>query len=1323
MADTTTELEVLDQIAEVLGGQSGQYETVVPVLQQIKELLASGITDPESIAEAVTAWLDEHPEATTTVQDGSITVMKLAQDVIGLLDDKADIDGYYSQLTAGLAENLIGRGDAVPAEYLYRTAGGTADIEDGIATIDCIKGNTLVWNQFCGNNASTSTLDGVTATYNGDGSWTMNGTESANGYRYFASSLRLYAGHSYLVKGCPSGGSSDTYYISISGAGVDYGNGGINTNLGADTTVGTLQFHVKAGVTLNNVTVWPQLFDLTLMFGAGNEPATVEEFEALFPMPYYPYSAPKLLPVDIRGVETVGFNAYNPSTGEAELLGGHQYQISGTYTQLSYSTGESIALDSDGIFTPSENGTLTVTGGNATDTCVHLVWSGYRNGEYEEYWSAERPIDTSRFFPTGLKKVGDKADALYADHYDTVIGAVDLGTLTWTAYSGGFYSYAIADALAGSATNRYDHITCAPYTSQNVASLSELSDKCCSIDSGRYIQVKDSSYATAADFTAAMSGVILYYELATPTTTEIDPPLNLSYKVSDFGTERIMVDETADAPQSAPVPMEVEYGINAIDTIRRLPTEYQSHKSMGQLTAALESSLGIDITETWDEDDQRYEYEIDSLEIGADKIADGAVTDAKLAQTGGVLSRVDDMESRVATLYDLDERSATTGTDNYALNAVGKAVSTSGSRIDKYPVTQGDVLFLSVSKDNDGVFQFMKSSANPLYNIDNMVGQNVTERFTGFVQVPDTATYLFVSRLLTNTTNKVFKITGSKVNEIAEKVDRTQYGIDKGNTDALFADIFTIGSEITKNEITGYICKTDGFVTSADGYKVAKYPVTASGLVYVKASAIEGGCSVSFRSSDGTTTSNVVLLLPDGLDGVFSVPEGASYLFVCSTTADTTAVAKSVTYEVSAEVQDGSVGFTKLDSFLQGKIGQIGAITTETGVGYFHAEEDEPSYGSELLDGTGWTQTGWTGDFSNGFTHVSGTDPLERDISGLEAGSMYRFTITTSNARVNGYSDFYVSLGGSATFETYRGGGSSVSYEYALVAGAVGTKLTITPSSAYTGTVTGLSLKKITDVAQLPAITVSDTDDAVTTQLVTGKAQNTSIFIGVRSGEKSVYGRANTALGVNSMKSNTDGFWNVAVGMNALADNIHGTRNVAIGYIALQHCVTGDRNVAIGSFALNGLTSGRGNIAIGPDAMQTANGNYGIGIGVGANGGGGESNIAIGRRAGNTSGQKNAIVGDSAMETSSGADFNVAIGYQANQKATGDYNVSIGAMAGKSSTSGNNNIVIGYNVQKVAATDSDSIVIGGASHSKVVIAGKVLTFNQDGTVTWTDATA
>ena len=48
--------------------------------------------------------------------------------------------------------------------------------------------------------------------------------------------------------------------------------------------------------------------DLTLMFGAGNEPATVSEFEALFPEVYYPYNAGELISNDAEAVESVGFN-------------------------------------------------------------------------------------------------------------------------------------------------------------------------------------------------------------------------------------------------------------------------------------------------------------------------------------------------------------------------------------------------------------------------------------------------------------------------------------------------------------------------------------------------------------------------------------------------------------------------------------------------------------------------------------------------------------------------------------------------------------------------------------------------------------------------------------------------------------------------------------------------------------------------------------------------------------------------------------------------------------------------------------------------------
>ena len=68
-------------------------------------------------------------------------------DVHDLIPDKADIDGYYELLTAGAADNLTGRGDGVSASFLYRTAGGSEDIADGVATVKAIYGNTVGWNQ------------------------------------------------------------------------------------------------------------------------------------------------------------------------------------------------------------------------------------------------------------------------------------------------------------------------------------------------------------------------------------------------------------------------------------------------------------------------------------------------------------------------------------------------------------------------------------------------------------------------------------------------------------------------------------------------------------------------------------------------------------------------------------------------------------------------------------------------------------------------------------------------------------------------------------------------------------------------------------------------------------------------------------------------------------------------------------------------------------------------------------------------------------------------------------------------------------------------
>lgn len=57
-----------------------------------------GSPDPAVIESAVSDWLDDHPEATTTVQDGSITKAKLDNSLQGTVDDVADLKSQVNAL-------------------------------------------------------------------------------------------------------------------------------------------------------------------------------------------------------------------------------------------------------------------------------------------------------------------------------------------------------------------------------------------------------------------------------------------------------------------------------------------------------------------------------------------------------------------------------------------------------------------------------------------------------------------------------------------------------------------------------------------------------------------------------------------------------------------------------------------------------------------------------------------------------------------------------------------------------------------------------------------------------------------------------------------------------------------------------------------------------------------------------------------------------------------------------------------------------------------------------------------------------------------------
>lgn len=142
---------------------------------------------------------------------------------------------------------------------------------------------------------ATKTVNGVTYTNNGDGIVTLSGTSTAQSSYILIQNVGI-VGHKYLVYGCPAGGSFNTYRLT-----ANIHKNGIYSNGFSDSGDGNISKVLETGETIDividvknisdaNLVFKPHLIDLTEMYGAGNEPSTVDEFKAKFPNELYDYS-------------------------------------------------------------------------------------------------------------------------------------------------------------------------------------------------------------------------------------------------------------------------------------------------------------------------------------------------------------------------------------------------------------------------------------------------------------------------------------------------------------------------------------------------------------------------------------------------------------------------------------------------------------------------------------------------------------------------------------------------------------------------------------------------------------------------------------------------------------------------------------------------------------------------------------------------------------------------------------------------------------------------------------------------------------------------
>lgn len=220
----------------------------------------------------------------------------------------------------------------------------------------------------------TSTNRGITFTNNGNGTITINGTNDGTDYSDHPITNSNYLTNDWL-KGRKylfyfSDRTDLNYYVVIGGSTskMEYTELG-NTSTGrsplwkilspTDNSIGGNSWYilrVKQNATCTNELASPQVFDLTAMYGFGNEPTTVEQFKKDYPQ-FFDEKLDGIWNVRTSGISTTGKNLFDISkwiSPPYDVANGTLVErlSNGAICQGNNGTGDGDASYSNGWFRP-----------------------------------------------------------------------------------------------------------------------------------------------------------------------------------------------------------------------------------------------------------------------------------------------------------------------------------------------------------------------------------------------------------------------------------------------------------------------------------------------------------------------------------------------------------------------------------------------------------------------------------------------------------------------------------------------------------------------------------------------------------------------------------------------------------------------------------------------------------------------------------------------------------------------------------------------------------------------------------------------------------
>lgn len=536
--------------------------------QAVQEMATQVTADKTTVAENAAKAAEDRTAAETAAQ----TAQSIAD---SLPDDYVTAVGKIAENTAEIANAKL------TDKELQRRVNALYDIGQGVThkfetdtdtacvktiptggklmSVKSVGGRSLVWNQMC----STFTYQGtkcnckpVCSAHKYLCRIDCEAEQGTTVYMYFREVI--YTKNNQISKAVNAGKSTLSWITS------PYGDSDIGGTFDAFLVDGS------AKVTFSN----RQIFDLTAMFGSGNEPSTVEEFEKIFPADYYPYNAGEIISAGTEEVVEQGANLYYGT--DMLKVGSDDYEyIANSYRcksiKLKPNTTYTLSFNSDKTseiillmnvttvvnagqyfdfrkashtqtYTTGDDGCLYVGvyagNGNVASAdvvkrlseCKIMISEGDTPTAYAPYHSNVYQIpEAIRNLPGYGWSAGTARN--YVDYenkkYYQCVQSVDLGTMEWFAGESGKVNFQTSQVTGQKLTKNYTilpNIICSKYSVKVQNAMwghTSVTGITTNANVDGYVYVNDTAYTDATAFKQAMSGVILYYELANPIVTDI----------------------------------------------------------------------------------------------------------------------------------------------------------------------------------------------------------------------------------------------------------------------------------------------------------------------------------------------------------------------------------------------------------------------------------------------------------------------------------------------------------------------------------------------------------------------------------------------------------------------------------------------------------------------------------------------------------------------------------------------------------------------------------------------------------------------------------